>query len=97
MTYKNVTVEKNWFLEGIDTDKTSASKEGMLWHYWYFENVGFRFELHVYNKCHDVFMTAYELRNIAILNVQGIDFRCILWGISKEETANRLNNYVLGK
>ena len=40
-------------------------------------------------------MTAYELKNIAILNVKGADFRCILWGISKDEAVNRLNNSVL--
>ena len=36
--------------------------------------------------------TAYELKNIAILNVKAVDFRCILWGISKDEAVNRLNN-----
>ena len=41
------------------------------------EDVGFKFEPHVYNKCHDVLMTAYEWKNIAILNVKGVDFRCI--------------------
>ena len=45
--------------EGIDTNKTSASKEYMLWHDWHFKNVGFKFESHVRNKCHDVLMTAY--------------------------------------
>ena len=55
--------------EGIDINKTSASKECMLCHYWYFKDVGYKFELHVCNKCHDVLMTAYELKNIAILNV----------------------------
>ena len=40
-------------------------------------------------------MTAYELKNIAIMNVKGVDFRCILWGISKNEAVNRLNNSVL--
>ena len=49
--------------EGIDTNKTSASKECMFCHYWYFKDVGFKFEPHVCNKCHDVFMTAYELKN----------------------------------
>ena len=34
----------------------------MLCHYWYFKDAGFKFELHVYNKCHDVLMTAYELK-----------------------------------
>ena len=46
------------------------------------------------NKCHDVLMTAYE-QNIAILNVKGVDLRCILWGISRDEAVNRLNNSVL--
>ena len=50
----------------------------MLCHNWYFKDVGFRFEPHVCNKCHDVLMTAYELKNIAILNVRGADFGCIL-------------------
>ena len=40
-------------------------------------------------------MTAYELKNIEILNVKGIDYRCILWGISKNEAVNILNNFVL--
>ena len=32
--------------------------------YWYFEDVGFRFQLHVCNKCHDVLMTAYDLKTL---------------------------------
>ena len=71
--------------EGIDTNKTSVSKECMLCHYWYFKDVGFKFELHVCNKCRDVLMTANELRNIAIFYVKGVDFRCILLGISRDE------------
>ena len=68
-----------------EVHQTSASKECMLYHYWYFKDVGFRFQSHVCNKCHDVLMTAYKLKNIAILNVKGVDFRCILWGISRDE------------
>ena len=55
----------------------------MLCHYSYFKDVGFKFEPHVCHKCHDVLTTAYELKNIAILNVKGVDCRCILWAISK--------------
>ena len=40
-------------------------------------------------------MTAYELKNIAILNVKGVDYRCILWGISINEDVNILNNSLL--
>ena len=64
--------------ERIGTNKTSASKECMLYDYWYFKDVGFKFQTHVCNKCHDVLITAYELKNIAILIVKGVDFRCTL-------------------
>ena len=40
-------------------------------------------------------MTAYELKKIATLNVKGVDDRCILWGISRIEAMNILNNSVL--
>ena len=42
-------------------------------------------------------MTAYELKNIAILNVKGVDFRCILWGISRDQAVNRLNSVLEDK
>ena len=29
------------------------------------------------------------------MNVKGVDFRCILWVISRDEAVNRLNNSVL--
>ena len=75
LQYKNIDVS-----QGIDINKISASKECMLCNYWYFKDVGFKFESHVCNKCYHVLMTAYKLKNIAILNVKGVDFRCILWG-----------------
>ena len=81
--------------EGIDINKTSPSKDRMLCHYWHFKDVGYKFELHVCNKCHDVLMSAYELKNIGILNVKGVDHRYILWGIGKDEAVNTLNNSVL--
>ena len=67
----------------------------MLCPYWYFKDVGFKFKLCVCNKCHEVLMAAYELKNIAILNVKGIHFRCILQRITRDEAVNRLNNSVL--
>ena len=78
--------------EEIHVHKTSLSKECILCHYWYFENVGFRFEPQVCDKCQDVLMTAYEFKNIE--SVGGVDFRCILWGITSDEAVNRLNNSV---
>ena len=80
--------------EGVDVNKTSASEECELCHYWFFKDVGFKFEKHVCNKCHDLLTMAYSLKDIAILNAKGATFRCILMGISKNEGLKRLNNSV---
>ena len=80
-------------LEGINFDKTSASKECMFCHYWYFKD-GFKTELHVCDNCYNILMTAYELENLVILNLRGLDYRCVLWRI-KNEAVIRLNNSVL--
>ena len=67
----------------------------MLCLYWYFKDVGLKFEPNACNKCYDVLITARELKNIAILGVKGNDYRCILWGIGKNEAVNVLDNSVL--
>ena len=36
----------------------------MLCQYCYFKDIGFKFEPHVCNKCHNVLMTAYELNKL---------------------------------
>ena len=59
-----------------------------------FKDIGFNFEEHVCNKCHDLSTMAYSLKNIAILSAKGTTFRCILKGISKSEGLKRLNNSV---
>ena len=35
---------------------------------------------------------AYDLQNIATLNVKGVDYRCVLWNITRNDAINRLNN-----
>ena len=80
--------------EGIDVNKAIASKECELCHYWFFKDIGFKFEDHVRSKCHDLLTIAYPLKDIAILSVKGATFRCILRGISKNDGLKRLNNSV---
>ena len=80
--------------EGFDVNKTSESKECELCHYWFLKDVGFKFEKHVCNGCHDFLTMAYSLKNIAILSAKGAIVRCVLMGISKNEGFKRLNNSV---
>ena len=79
---------------GIDVNETGASKEYELCHYWFFKDIGFKFEEHVCNKYHDLLTTTYSLKNIAILSAKGAIFGCILMGISKSKGLKRLNNSV---
>ena len=37
----------------IDVNKTNASKECDICHYWYFLNKGFRFQPNVCSRCQD--------------------------------------------
>ena len=64
--------------EGIDDDKTSASKECDIFHCWYFLNYDFKFQLNVYNRCHDLLMISMSLTNISFLNIKGSDYCCII-------------------
>ena len=82
------------FSEGIDVNKTSASKECLSCHYWFFKDIGFQFKDHVCNKCHDLLTKAYSSKGVAILNAKGDTYRCILMGISKIESLKRLNNSI---
>ena len=86
--------EKIDFSEGTDLNKTSASKYCELYHYWFFKDIGFKFEVHVCNRCHDLLTMAYYLKNIAILSAKGTTSRCLLMGISKNEAFKKLNNSV---
>ena len=81
--------------EEIDINKTSESKEYMLCHYSCFKGIGYKFQPYLCNGCHAVSMMAYELKNIAILNAKGIDYRRVLCGISRDEAVNGLNNSAL--
>ena len=65
--------------DSIDINKTGASKECIICHYCYFKNIGYKFEPQVCNGCHDILLMAYLLKNVAILNVKGVDYRCVLW------------------
>ena len=78
--------------EGIDINETSASKECNICHYWYFLDKGFNFQPHVCNRCHDLLMTSMKLRYVAILNIKGADYCCIIRGISKSEAKHLMQN-----
>ena len=71
--------------EGIDVNKTSELKECNICHYCYSLNKVFKFEANARNGCHDLLIMSINLSNIAILNIKGTDYRCIISRINNSE------------
>ena len=67
----------------------------MICHYCYFKDIGYKYELHVCNECHDLSMMVYDLNDLMILNIKGIDYRCYVFNMSKTYAITLLNNSVL--
>ena len=78
--------------EGIDVNKTSASKECIICYYWYFLDKSFKFQPTVCNGCHNVLMMSMNLKDIAVLNIHGVDYCCIINGTSKSKAIGLLKN-----
>ena len=81
--------------EGIDLNKSDKSKECMICHYWYFKDIGYKYEPYVCNRSHDLSMVVYDLNNFMILNIKGVDYRCYTLNMSKNDAINLVNNSVL--
>ena len=84
--------EKTDVSEGTGINKSNKSKECIICHYWYFKDIGYKFEPYVCNNCHDILAIVYEFKNIGIINVEGVVYRCILQNMTKKQCIKRLNN-----
>ena len=52
--------------EEIDINKTNASKECDICHYWYFLDKSFKYEPYICNDCHDLEQKAVNFNDIAM-------------------------------
>ena len=51
-----------------------------------------KFQPNAYSRCHALLITSMNLSNIAILNIKGSDYYCIVSLISKNEAINLMQN-----
>ena len=80
--------------EGIDFDKTNKSVECMIGPYWYFKDIGFKYQPYVCNRCHDFSTIIQKLDDLVILRVKGVNYRCCVVSMSKKDAVILLNNSV---
>ena len=77
--------DRSTISEGIDVNKTNLSKDSDICHYWYFKDIGFKYEKYLCNGCHDLIQKAMSFNNIAIVYVKGNTYRINFWCMSKDD------------
>ena len=69
--------------EGTDVNKASNSEKCHVCQYLYFLNKGFKFQSNVSNRCHDLLMMSMNISGMAVLSIEGSDYRSIISEIRK--------------
>ena len=85
LEYDGIDISK-----GIDVNATNASKECDICHYWYFKDIGFKYELYLCNGCHDLMQKGFN--DGAIVCVKGSAYRIHFWYMSKDDAISIMNN-----
>ena len=77
--------------EEIDVNKTSASKECDIFHYWYFKDIGFKYEPYLCNGCHDLTQKAMSFNDVAVIYGKENAYRIHVWYMSKDDAISIMN------
>ena len=78
--------------EGIDVNKANASKECDNCHYWYFKDIGFKYEPYLCNGCHDLMRKAINFNDVAVVSYKGSDYRIHFCYLSKDDAISIMKN-----
>ena len=83
--------------EGIDVNKTNASKECDICHYWYFKDIGYKYEcnsieLYLCNGCHGIMQKATNFNDVAFVSIKGSDYRIHFWYMGKNDAISIMDN-----
>ena len=78
--------------ERIDVNKTKLSKECNICHYWYFKDIGFKYEPCLCNGCHDLIQKALSSNDAVIFYAKGSASRMHFWHMSKNDAISIMNN-----
>ena len=90
LEYDRIDISK-----GIDINKTNASKECDICHYWYFLGRCFKHKPYLCNGCHNLMQKAMNFNDVAIVSVKRSGYRIHFWNISKDDAMNIIKNFNL--
>ena len=64
----------------------------MICHYWYFKDISYKFQSFVCNRCYDISMMIYDVKDFYILDIKSVNYRCIVCNMSRNTAIEMLNN-----
>ena len=67
------------------------SKECDICHYWYFKDIGFKYEKYLCNGCHNLMQKAMSFNNVAIVYVKENAYRINFQYMSKDDAIKIMN------
>ena len=97
MNYKMLEYDRIDISEGLDINKTSASKKCDICHCWYFLDKNFNYEPCICVGCHDLMQKAMNFNDVAIVSIKGNDYRINFWYMSKDEAICIMYNSILNE
>ena len=78
--------------EGIDFNKSENSVTCMICNYFYFRDIGFKYQPYVCNGCHDLGMAVQNLRDFFVVTIKNVDDRVYITGVDKKAAVFILKN-----
>ena len=78
--------------EGIDFNKTNASKECKICHCWYFKDIGFKYKPYLCNGCYGLMQKATSFNDVAVVYVKRNAYRTHFWYMSRNDAISIMNN-----
>ena len=78
--------------EVVDVNKTNSSKECDICYYWYFKDIGFKYEPYVCHGCHDLMQKAMSFNDVAIAYIKRNPYRIHFCYMSKYDAISIMSN-----
>ena len=85
LEYKRIDI-----LQGIDFNKTNLSKEYDICHYWYFKDIGSKYQPYLCNECHDLMQKRWVL--VILLLYILSSYRIHFLYMSEDDAINIMNS-----
>ena len=64
----------------------------MICNYYYFKDIGFKYQPYVCNGCHDFSMTVQNLTDVFVVTIKNVDYRIYITGVDQKAAVFILKN-----